>query len=798
MSAAKNNSHQEQSIGKTVRDFFTSILGGKSTPSPTTKRQRETDQTKRHGNKHRHHHRHRRHGPHEFDREATQGFEYPLNCGTSANAGFWEKAHTLQAEAVVRRPPQVIVRGSNRILADLGGGIDALAPRKKSTNPAIHRGRRHREHHSSDQNKDPVSKPPQSTVRQGKDRVVEKETRNEIKPPPQAAHNPSVGFGSYRRRRHYDPHCPEDVTKIPPVMKLKSKISPKADKKDLIQDIHPALRNRQVTGSQSRSVHRSKCDQKNTLHVEPTRDKASVNLGNELARKKSTTATTTLVESIMSKLSGSAIKESYLQEIPPRQNVLRHQGVQLMHAQRPKGWHHSQEAIIINPEMSDRDSVQTRLSDFMPKPLKLKSTRTAAKSVLDISSYSAPSTPTVKPSPPPKATRLPGVVDDDGNRESELSSSKPPPLKQAIYTSPQFNRSSPISQTRGNAPESHWEDSFLTQASPNEAQFCRICHKPCVQDRRIREVEHILCPTCEARAFIQPYPTIAKMVDSRASRVGSPASFDRPRRTSGPLTPGRMSSRDTPTSPTLHEVDGLLTPPPVPPKNGTQLPRLKDHRGQVMLSTPPSSSGSSYSRFCGAPRVIPPTPPSQSLPMSQIPRPGDNPNFPRGGRVWTLTPPKNNRVQPDDSKDLAPSSKISPSYPPSMAGSYITCTEHDSQILPFILAGDKLAGLGITFGGGDEQEQQQQAAARSPRSPSSPMENRERNFVGRYQNKWGLPYSPSVTTSEDRNEGVNRPNWYYQHYDQLLGDHHHHHNSGDDGGGGGGGGDADRSRKKKN
>lgn len=879
MSGAENKLHQEQSIGRTVYDFFTSILTGKSTPSSTTRRQHERNQTKRHGNKHKHHHHHHRHGPHEFDREETQRFEYPLNCEISADAGFWEKAHNLQAEAVLRRPPQVTVRSSNRLLADLNGGVDTLAPRKTPTTSGSHRKRRHREHHSSTQNRDPVPKPPQATARRGKDGVVEKRTRIEVKKPPPAAHNPPSGFGSHRRRRNHDQRGPEAVPIFPPIIKIKAGIPPKADRREPVQDIHHTLRNREVTApSQPRAYSpRSKCNQTHTLHVESTRDKASVNFGNVPAREEAsqifTTATPTLVESTMSNLSSSAIKESYLQDIPPRQHVLRHEGVHIMHPPWREGWPHSQEATIINPGMSDRDSVQTRLSDFMPKPLKIKSKRAVGKSVPDVSSHSEPSTPAVIPSPRPKATWVLGVVDDDPNRESRSSSSRAPPLNQPVYRSPQFNRNSPTRQNRGSAPESYWEDSFPIRASPNKAwpsssdytqesqQFCRICHKPCVQDRRIREVEHILCATCEARAFIQPYPTIAKMVDHPGSRVGSPASFDRPRRPSGGSTPGgRIRGCDTPTSPTLHEGEELLMPPPVPLKTGNQRPRLKDvgssnfPRGrQVMPLTPPSSSGSSHSRLKDVgsfpqyrtPRVVPPTSPSPSPPMLQIPRQDDNPNFPRGGRMKCPIPlapserpipssmpssarsptlnnttttssiaQKTNRLQPHDNNHLASSSRKNPSSRPSMADSYITCTDNDYEIpkfIPFILDDDVPVGLGINFGDGDEQQKQRkqqqkqqqqqqqrhQAAARSPRTPSSPMENRERNLVGRYQNKWGLPYSPSVTANEDQSEGVNRPSWYYKHYSQLLGDHHHPGDDPGGGGGSGGSGDDDRRRKKK-
>ena len=816
MSAPKNNSHHEQSIGKTVYDFFTSILTSKSTPSPTARRQRERNQTKKQGNKHRHHHHHHRRGPHDFDREEKQGLENPLNCEISTDAGFWKKAHNLQAEAVLRRPPQATVRSSHRLLADLNGGMDALAPRKTPTTSGSHRRERH--HHSSTQNQDPISEPPQATARRGKDGVVEKRTKNEVTKPPPAAHNPAPGFGSHRRRGHYDQDCPEVVPKIPPVVKIKARTSPKTDRRNSVQNIHHSLRNRQVTGpSQPRAIP-----------VESTRDKASVNLGNIPAREDpsqiSTTATSTLVESTLYNLSSSALKESYLQEIPPRQNVVRHQGVQIMHPQRREGSPHSQEATIINPRIGNRDSVQTRLSDFLPKPLKITSTRTVGKSEPE------PSTSAVMPSPRPKGTWLLGVVDDDANRESRSSSSRTPPLNQTIYTSPQSNRSSPIRQNRGSA-----EDSSPIQASSNESwlssgdsiqqgyqQLCRICRKPCVQDRKIREVEHLLCATCEARAFIQPYPT-----------VGSPASFDRPRRPSGGSTPGgRIRGRDIPTSPTLHEGEEFFIPPPVPLKTGSQRPRLKDvgssnfPRGrQVMPLTPPSSSGSSHSGFKdvgSSPlhhtlRVVPPTSPSPSPPMSQIPRQGDNPNFPRGGRVRPPIPltlsersipnfmlsstnsptPKNNttktlssaaqktnRLQPHDKNHLASSSRLNPSSRPSMADSYITCTDNDYEIpkvIPFILYDDEPAGLGISLGDGDEQKQQHQAAARSPRTPSSPMENRERNLVGRYQNKWALPYSPSVMANEDQNEGVDRPTWYYDHWDKLLGDHQHL--EGDPGGG---------------
>lgn len=847
MRAAKDKLPEEQSIGKTVSDFFTSILAGKSIPSPTTRRQRETNQTKRHGNKHRHyhhHHRHHHHGPHEFYREETQGFEYPVKCEISTDAGFWEKAHNLQSEAVLRTPPQVTIKSSNRLLADLSGGIDALAPRKTPTISGSHHKRRHHEHHSSAQREEPILKPPQATARRGKDGVVEKRTENEVKKPSPAAHNPSSGFGSHRRRRHYDQSYPEFVPNIPPIIKVKARISPKADRRDSVQDIHQALRNRQVTGhSQTRAIPpRSKCNQTHTLPLQCRRDKLSVNLGIVTAREEA---------SQISNPNSPTMKESYLQEIPPRQNVVRHHGVQIMHPSRPEGWPHSQEATIVNSGISDRDSVVTRLSDFMPKPLKIRSTRGPAKHTPDVSSYSEPSTPAVIPYPRPNVSRLLGVVDDDVNRESRSSSSRTPYSSQANHTLPHFNGSSPIRQNRGSAPASYWEDPIPTQAASKEGwlgssdytqesqQFCRICHKPCIQDRRVREVEHILCAKCDARAFVQPYPTIAKIFDHPSSRVGSPSSFDRSRRPGGGLTPGgRIRGRDTPTSPTLHEGEELHLPPPVPLKTGSQRPHPKAvgtsnfPRGrQVMPLTPPSSSGSSHSRFKDdgsfpqyrTPRVIPPTSPSPSPPMSQILRQGDNPNFPRGGRVRQPIPlapldqsipnsmlfsagspdlnttttsssmiQKTNRLQPLDNNHLASSSRKNLSSQPSMADSYVTCTDNDDESLrfiPFILDDDNAAGLGIYLGSGDEQ--QQQAAARSPRTPSSPMENREKNLVGRYQNKWDLPYSPSVSTAnEDQIAGVNRPTWYYRHYDQLLSDHHQR---GDPGGGGAN----DRRRRKK-
>lgn len=851
MHAAKNNIHEEQSIGKTFCTFFTSILAGKSTPSPTTRRQGETNQTKRHGNKHRrhhHHHHHPRHGPHEFDPEETQGFEYPLNCEISADAGFWEKAHHLQSEAILRRPPKVTIKSSNRLLADLSGGIDALSPRKTPATSGSHRRRRHREHHSSAQSEDPISKPPQAAARLGEDGVVEKRNKNKVKDPFPAAQNPASGFGSHRRRRHYDHRYPEVVPNIPPIIKLKAGISNKAEE-DSVQDIHHTLRNRQVTGhSQARAIpSQSKCNQTQNLPVESRRDKSSVNLENITAREEALQ---------ISNPNNPTMKESYVQEIPSRQNVLRHQGVQIMHPPRPKGWPHSQEATIVNAGISDRDSVLTRVSDFMPKPLKIRPTRTPAKHIPDLSSYSEPSTPAVTPSPRPNATWLPGVVDDDANRESRSSSSRAPNLNQAIHMSPQFHGSSPARQNRGSAPASYLEDSLPTQAASNEEwlsssdyaqelqHFCRICHKPCVQDRRFREVEHIICPTCEARAFVKPYPSIAKIVDHPASRVGSPASFDRSRRPSGGSTSGgRIRGRDTPTSPTLHEGEELQLPPPVPLKTGSQSPYPKDvgpsnfPRGrQVIPLTPPSSTGSSHSRFkdggCSpqyrTPRVIPPASPSPSPPISQIPRQIDNPNFPRGGRVRppiplapldqsnptsmlfpTGSPTRNtkttsssigqniNRLQPHDNNHLASSSRKNPSSRPSVADSYVTCTHNDDEILRFIpfILDDDAPGLGIYLGSGDEkqqQQQQQQAAAQSPRTPSSPMENREKNFVGRYQNKWGLPYSPSVSTAnEDRNEGVDRPTWYYDHYDRLLSDHHQ------EGDPGGGGGADDRRRRRR-
>lgn len=847
MHAAKNNIHEEQSIGKTVYSFFTSILAGKSTPTPTTRRQGETNQTKRNGNKHRHHHhrhRHLRHGPHEFDREETQDFEYPLNCEISADAGFWEKAHHLQSEAILRRPPQVTIKNSNRLLADLSGGIDALAARKTPATSGSHRSRRHREHHSSAQSEDPIPKPPQAAARVGKDGVVEKRNKNEVKEPFPAAHNPASGFGSHRRRRHYDHRYPEVVPNIPPIIKLKVGISNKAEG-DSVQDIHHTLRNRQVTGhSQTRtSPPQSKFNQTQNLPLKSRCDKSSVNI---TAREEALQ---------ISNPNSPTMKESYLQEIPSRQNVLRHQGVQIMHPPRPDGWPHSQEATIVNAGISNRDSVLTRVSDFMPKPLRIRSTRTPAKPIPDVSSYSEPSTPAVVPSPRPNATWLPGVVDDDANRESRSSSSRAPTSNQTIHMSPQFHGSSPARQDRGSAAASHWEDSFPTQSASNDEwlissdytkelqQLCKICHKPCVQDRRFREVVHIICPTCEARAFVQPYPSIAKIVDQPASRVGSPASFDRSRRRSGGPTPGgRIRGRDTPTSPTLHEGEELQLPPPLPLKTGSQRPYPKDvgpsnfPRGrQVIPLTPPSSSGSSHSRFkdggCSpqyrTPRVIPPASPSPSPPISQIPRQNDNPNFPRGGRVRppiplapldqsnptsmlfpTGSPTRNtitnsssigqqtNRLQPHDNNHLASSSRENPSSRPSMADSYVTCTHNDDEILrfiPFILDDDN-AGLGIYLDSGDEKQQQQpQAVAQSPRTPSSPMENREKNFVGRYQNNWDLPYSPSVSTAdEDRNEGVDRPTWYYDHYDRLLSDHHQ---AGDPGGGGGA---DDRRRRRKN
>lgn len=826
MHAAKNKIHEEQSIGKTFCAFFTSFLTGKSTPSPTTRREGETNQTKRHGNKHRrhhHHHHHPRHGPHEFDPEVTQGFEYPLNCEISADAGFWEKAHHLQSEAILQRPPKVTINSSNHLLADPNGGIDALAPRKTPATSGSHRRRRHREHHSSAQNEDPIPKPPQVAARLDKDGVVEKRNKNEVKEPFPAAHNPASGFGSHRRRRHYDHRYPEVVPNIPPIIKLKAGISNKAegDEGDSVQDIHHTLRNRQVTRhSQTREIpSQSKCNQTQNLPLQSRRDKSSVNLGNITAREEALQ---------ISNPNNPTMKESYLQEIPSRQNVLRHQGVQIMHPPRPEGWPCSQEATIVNAGISDCDSVLTRVSDFMPKPLKIRSTRTPAKPIPDLSSYSEPSTPAVILSPRPNATWLPGIVDDDANREGHSSSSRAPNLDQAIHMSPRFHGSSPGRQNRGSAP------AFPAQAASNEEwlgssdyaqelqQFCRICHKPCVHDRRFREVEHIICPTCEARAFVQPYPSIAKIVDHPASPVGSPASFERSRRPSGGSTPGgRIRGRDTPTSPTLHEGEELQLPPPVPLKTGSQRPYSKDvgpsnfPRGrQVIPLTPPSSTGSSHSRFkdggCSpqylTPRVIPPVSPSPSPPISQIPRQSDNPNFPRGGRVRPPIPlapldqsnptttssstgQKINRLQPHDNNHLASSSRINPSSRPSMADSYVTCTHNDDEILRFIpfILDDDAAGLGIYLGSGDEQ----QAAARSPRTPSSPMENREKNFVGRYQNKWGLPYSPSVSTAnEDRNEGVDRPPWYYDHYDRLLSDHHR-------GGDPGGGGAADDRRRRR-
>lgn len=847
MHVAKNNLHAEQSIEKTVYGFFASILAGKSTPSHTTRRQPETNQTKRHGNKHRHHHhhhRHHRHSHHEFDRQETQGFESPLNCEISADTGLWEKAHNLQSEAVLRRPPQVTIRSSNRLLADLHGGIDALTLRKTPATSSSQRRWRHRDHYSSAQSEDPIPKPPQAAARLGKDGVVEKKTKNEVKKPSLAAHSPPSGFGSHRRRRHFDQRYPEVVPNIPPIIKLEARISPKAEG-DSVQDIHHTLRNRQVTGhSQTRAIpSQSKCNQSQNLPLESRRGKSSVNLRNLTFRKETLH---------ISNLNSATINESYLQEIPPRQKVLRHQGVQIMHPPRPEGWPHSQEATIVNPRISDRDSVLTRVSDFMPKPLKIRSTRTPAKPIRDVSSYSEPSTPAVIPSPRPNATWMLGVVDDDANRGSRSSSSRTPSLNQAIHTLPQFNGSSPRRQSRGCAPASSWEDTFPTQAAFNEEwlsssdytqefqQFCRICHKPCMQDRKVREVEHILCAACEARAFVQPYPSIAKIVDHPASRVGSLASFDRSRRPSGSSTPGgRIRGRDIPNSPTLHEGEELQLPPPMPLKTGNLHPHTKDvgpsnfPRGrQVMPLTPPSSSGSSQSRFkdCGSslqyptPQFIPPASPSHSPSMSQILGQRDNPNFPRGGRVRLPIPlptlnqsipnsmlfsagspirntitassiaRKTKRLQTHDNNHLASSSRKNQSCRPSMTDSYVTCTHNDDDILrfiPFILDDDNAAGLGIYLGSGDgqQQQQQQQAAVQSPRTPSSPMENREKNFVGRYQNKRSLPYSPSVSTAnEDRNKGVSRPTWYYDHYDRLLSDHHQ---GGDPGGG------ADDRRKRK-
>lgn len=837
MSATKNNLHEEQSIRKTVFNFFTSLLPGKSAPSCTTQRQLGTDQTERHGNKHRHHH--HRHGPHECDREETQGFEYPLNCKISADAGFWEKAHNLQAEAVLQKPPQVTVRSSNRLLADLSGSIDALAPRKTPTTSGSHRTRRHRGHHSSAQNQDPIQKPPQATVSRGENGVFEKRTKNVVKDPSLAAHNQPSGLGSHRRRRHHEQRCPEVIPNIPPIINIKVRISPNADRRDPVQDIHPTLRNPQVTGSSQPPAisSRSKYNQTHALPLESRRGKAPVNLGKLPTRDEvsqiSTTATSKLVESTMSNLSSSTIRESYRQEIPPRQNVLRHQGVQIMHPPRREWWAHSQEATTINPGMSDRDSAQTRLGDFMPRPLKIDSSRTAAKSVLEASSRSDPSTPAILPSPRPKARFLLGVVDDGANRESRSSSGRTPPLNQKTHESSQSNRSNPIRQNRGSAPASYWEDLFPIQASSNEAwpssndynqgsqKFCKICNKPCVQDRRISEVVHILCPTCEARAFIQPYPTIAKMVDHPGSQVGSPASFDKPRRTSGGSAPGswmRGRGRDTPTSPTLYEGEELQMPPPMALKTrSSPRPRFKDvgpsnlPRGrQVIPLTPPSSSGSPHSRLKDVgsfPQyrtawVLPPGSPSPSPPVSERPRQGDNPNFPRGGRLRPPIPKatserlipnsstpntttssivqKTHRLQPHDNNHLTSSSRANPSSRPSMADSYITCTDNDYEIpkfIPFIL--DDGAGLGIDLSGNEQ-------AARSTRSPSSPMENRERNLVGRYQNKWDLPYSLSMMANEDRNEGVDRPTWYYRHYDGLLGE-----NPGGDPRGG------DDSKKKK-
>lgn len=851
MHPAKNNNHEEQSIGKTVCSFFNSILAGRSTLSPTTRRQDETNQTKRHGNNHRHHHhrhRHLRHGPHEFDHEESQDFEYPLKCEISADAEFWEKAYHLQSEAILRRPPQVTIKNSNSLLADLSGGSDDLAPRKTPANSGSHRRRRRREHHSSAPSEDPIPKPPQAAARLGKDGVVEKRNKNEVKEPFPAAHNSASGFGSHRRRRYNDNHYPEVVPKIPPIIKLKAGISNKAEG-DSVKNIHHTLRNRQVTRhSQTREIpSQSKCNPTQNLPFESRRDRSLVNLGNIAAREEALD---------ISNPNSVTLKESYLQEIPLRQNVLRHQGVQIMHPPRPEGWPHSQEATIVNAGINNRDSVLTRVSDFMPKPLKIRSTRTPVKSIPDISSHSEPSTPAVIPSPRPNATWFPGDVDDDANRESRSSSSKVPISNQAIHMSPQFHGSSSARQNRGSAPASYWEDSFPTQAASNDEwlsssddtkdlqQLCRICHKPCVQDRRFREVEHIICPTCEALAFIQPYPSIAKIVDHPASRVGSPASFDRSRRPSGGSTlGGRIRGRDTPTSPTLHEGEELQLPPPVPLKTGSQraypkavgsstIPRGR----QVIPSTPPSSPGSSHSRFkdggCSPqyliPRSLPPASPSPSPPMSQISQQIDNPNFPRGGRVRPPLPlapldqsnltsmlfptgsptrvttttsssigQKTNRLQPHDNNYLASSSRKNASPRPSMADSYVTCTHNDDEIIRFIpfILDDEDAGLGIYLSdSGDEKQQQQpQAAAQSPRTPSSPMENREKNFVGRYHNKWGSEYSPSGSTAnEDRNKGVDRPTWYYDHYDRILS---YDHQEGDPGGGSGAA-DGRRMRRK--
>lgn len=102
-----------------------------------------------------------------------------------ANAGFWGKAQNLQPEAILRRPPHVTIRSSYHLLADLCGCIDALVPRRTLTPSGSHRRRRHFKHHSPPQSEDPILKPPQATARQGKDGVVVKQAKIEVKETPE-------------------------------------------------------------------------------------------------------------------------------------------------------------------------------------------------------------------------------------------------------------------------------------------------------------------------------------------------------------------------------------------------------------------------------------------------------------------------------------------------------------------------------------------------------------------------------------------------------------------------------------
>ena len=129
---------------------------------------------------------------------------------------------------------------------------------------------------------DPISEPPQATARRGKDGLVEKRTKNEVTKPPQLPTiQPQVSAATGGGE-----DCPKVVPKISPVIKIKAGTSPKADRRDSVQNIHHSLRNRQVTGpSQPQAIpSRSRCKQIHTLHVESMRDKASVNLGNEPAQ----------------------------------------------------------------------------------------------------------------------------------------------------------------------------------------------------------------------------------------------------------------------------------------------------------------------------------------------------------------------------------------------------------------------------------------------------------------------------------------------------------------------------------